>query len=113
MDTSSEIYKATAAVNKARKDAQIWDHPLKEQYMLDNFYAFSRGEFLVCLTNGNDQVSVTVPQTPFADGTTVCNIFNDSDCQQVQGGNVNVTLENGEAKIYVPQKSAEEELFLI
>lgn len=81
MDTNSDIYKATAAVNQARKDAQIWDHPLKEQYVLDNFYAFSRGEFLVCLTNGKDEVSVTIPQAPFADGTTVCNIFNpDSDC---------------------------------
>jgi alpha-amylase len=115
MDTSSEIYQATAAVNQARKDAAIWEHPLKEQYVLDNFYAFSRGEFLVALTNGKDEVSVTVPQAPFADGTTVCNIFHpDTDCQTVNGGSVNVTLENGEAKIYVPQKSAEQEdLFLI
>jgi hypothetical protein len=41
-----------AKINIARKDAQVWDHKYKEQYVLDNFFAFSRGEFLVALTNG-------------------------------------------------------------
>lgn len=81
MDTSSDIYQATAKVNQARKDAQIWNHPLEEKYVLDNFYAFSRGAFLVCLTNQYDQVDVNISQAPFDDGTTVCNIFNDQDCQ--------------------------------
>jgi alpha-amylase len=48
---------------------------MQEQYVLDNFYCFSRGEFLVAVTNSNNAVQVTVPNTPFADGTTVCNIF--------------------------------------
>ena len=42
---------------------------------MDNLYYFSRGEFLVAVTNSNNVVQVTVPNTPFADGTTVCNIF--------------------------------------
>ena len=81
MDTNSEIYKMTATINEARKAAQIWDSPLTELYVLDNFYAFARGEFVVALTNGKDEVNVSVPNAPFADGTTVCNIFNpDTDC---------------------------------
>lgn len=60
MDTSSDIYQATAKVNQARKDAQIWSHPLEEKYVLDNFYAFARGAFLVCLTNQYDRVDVDI-----------------------------------------------------
>ena len=61
--------------------------------MLNNFFAFARGEFVVALTNGKDEVSVKIPNAPFADGTTVCNIFNtDSDCQVISDGNIDVTL---------------------
>jgi len=75
MDTNSDIYKMTAAINKARKAHQIWDHPLEEKYKLDNFYAFARGDFMVALTNSGNTVDITVPNAPFADGTKVCNIF--------------------------------------
>lgn len=106
MNTQSDIYKMTAAVNQARKNAKVWEHPQQEQYVMDNFYCFSRGEFLVALTNSHDQVQYTVPNTPFADGTEVCNIFYpDSDCQTVQNKSVNIALQNGESKIYVPKSS--------
>jgi len=40
---------------------------------------------------------------PFTEGDTVCNIFYPTtDCQTVSGG-VDVYLEDGESKIYVPQ----------
>ena len=110
MNTDSDIYKMTSKINAARKKMQIWNHAVKEQYVTDNFYAFSRGEFLVATTNTNDQQQITVPNTPFADGTKVCNIFYpDSDCQTVNGGNVDVTLQNGESKIYVPADSLDEQ----
>lgn len=106
MNTNSDIYKMTAAINKARKTQKVWEHQVKEQYVTDNFYCFSRGEFLVATTNTNNQQQITVPNTPFADGTRVCNIFYpENDCQVVNGGNVDVTLMNGESKIYVPQAS--------
>lgn len=109
MNTNSDIYKMTAAINDARKKAQVWNHPVEEKYVLDNFYAFTRGEFLVATTNSNNQVQVKVPNSGFTDGTKVCNIFYpDSDCQTVSGGNVDVTLNNGESKIYVPSSSLEE-----
>jgi alpha-amylase len=81
---------------------------MDEKYVLDNFYAFSRGEFFVALTNKHDSVSVSVPNVPFKDGTTVCNIFfPDTDCQTIQGGKINIYLLNGESKVYVPKGSAE------
>ena len=80
---------------------------MQEQYVLDNLYCFSRGEFLVAVTNSNNPVQVTVTNTPFADGTTVCNVFYPTtDCQKVTNKSVNVYLSNGESKIYVPQGSA-------
>jgi alpha-amylase len=108
MNTNSDIYKMTAAINKARKAVQIWDHPFEEKYVLDNIYAFSRGPMFVAVTNGSEQVQVSSDvKSNWNDGTTVCNIFSpDSDCQTIQGGKLNLTLMNGESKIYLPKSSS-------
>ena len=106
MNTNSDIYKMTAAINKARKSTKSYDHPQQEKYVMDNFYAYSRGEMFVALTNSYNQVQYHVPNLPWSDGTTVCSIFNGSDCQQIQGGGMDVTLVNGEAKIYVPKTNS-------
>ena len=106
MNTNSDIYQMTAKINKARKSEQIWTHPLEEKYVLDNVYAFNRGDFFIALTNSNNQVQFS-PAAPWSEGTTVCNIFYpDSDCQQVSGGKINVTLANGEVKVYLPKGSS-------
>ena len=104
-NTGSDIYKMTADVNKARKAHSIWSHNLEERYVLDNVYAFSRGDFFVGLTNGG---SVNVqPNAPWANGTVVCNIFYPTqDCQTIQNGKLNLVLNNGEAKIFIPKNSA-------
>lgn len=71
--------------------------------MADNFFAFSRGDVLVATTNQNSgQVNYQVTYNPFSEGEKVCNIFYTSDCVTVQNGAVNVVLNNGEAKVYVP-----------
>lgn len=107
MNTNSDIYKMTAAINKARKAEQIWDHQFEERYVTDNFYAFQRGKFLVATTNTHNDQNISVPNTAFSNGEKVCNIFNPStDCQTVSGNTVNVYLKNGEAKIYVSSGSA-------
>lgn len=106
MNTDSDIYKMTAAINKARKTMKSYDHPFEERYVQDNFYCFQRGKFLVAVTNSHNDQSVTVPNTAFADGEQVCNIFYPTtDCQTVQNKSVNVYLKNGESKIYVPKAS--------
>ena len=58
MNTDADIYKFVAAINKARKAHQIWTQPMTERYVLDNVYAFSRGEFFVALTNSGNQVNI-------------------------------------------------------
>ena len=109
MNTDSDIYKMPAAVNNARKSTQSYNSDFQEKYVLDNFYAFSRGDMLVALTNSHNQQQIAIPNTPWSDGTTVCNIFYpDSDCQTISNKTINVTLANGENKIYVPKSSLEQ-----
>jgi alpha-amylase len=103
MNTDSDVYKQMAKINSARKTMQIWNQQHLQRYSDDTFYAFSRGEFLVAVTNSHNDQQRDVTYQPFADGTTVCNIFYPtSDCQTVNG-KVNVYLSGGESKIYVPQ----------
>jgi alpha-amylase len=54
MNTNSDIYQMTAAINKARKSTQSFNHPSDEKYVMDNFYAFARGDMFVALTNSYD-----------------------------------------------------------
>lgn len=105
MNTSSDGYKMLAAINSARKHTQSWSHPMTERYVLDNLYCYSRGDMFVALTNKNDQVNIQ-SQVPWNEGTQVCNIFNTSDCQNVQGGKINISLNNGEQKIFIPSSSS-------
>jgi len=106
MDRNSEIYKMTAAINKARKHSQIWNQKFEERYVTDNFYAFQRGKFLVATTNSHNTQTITVPNSAFSNGEKVCNIFNTSDCQTVNNNSVNVSLQNGEAKIYISKSNS-------
>ena len=106
MNTNSDIYQMTKKINAARKAHQIWSHPLEEKYVLDNVYAYNRGDFFIALTNSNNQVDIQ-PAAAWNDGTKVCNIFYpDSDCQTIAGGKLNLTLKNGEVKVYIPSTSS-------
>lgn len=81
MDTDSYMYQYVKKINAARKAAKVWEHEYVERYVMDNFFAFSRGDMLVLTTNSHDTVSVEMPYLPYADGTTVCNIFwAETDC---------------------------------
>ena len=54
MNTQSDLYQIIAKVNAQRKHSQIWDQEWVQKYSSSNFYAFSRGKFLVALTNSNN-----------------------------------------------------------
>ena len=102
-NTNSDLYKIIAKVNAQRKKSQIWNEQWVERYAAKDFYAYSRGKFLVAVTNQAGTVNYQVTYNPFTEGETVCNIFYPyTDCQAVNGG-VDVYLANGESKIYVPQ----------
>lgn len=103
MKTDSDFYQMIATINAQRVASSIWDHEQTERYVDDNFYSYSRGRFLVALTNSGSTEERKVTYHPFDEGETVCNIFYPTtDCQEVSGG-VDVYLSNGESKIYVPQ----------
>ena len=121
MNTSTDFYQIIAKINAQRKASEIWNYEQVRRYVDQSFYAYSRGEFLVALTNSGNTQERKVTYHPFSEGETVCNIFYPTtDCQQVDGG-VDVYLLNGESKIYVPQsklsstilKMAAEEVELI
>ena len=101
MDTSSDIYKMLASANQVRKDHQVWESEAIERYIDDDFYAFSRGDVLIALTRTDGNVSRDVTYLPFAEGDTVCNIFNPADCSTVNGGSINVDLSGYKVKVYV------------
>ena len=103
MNTSSDMYQMIAKIHAQRKASEIWNSDYVERYVADDFFAFSRGEFLVALTNQGGDKEIKVTYHPFTEGDTVCNIFYPTtDCQKVSGG-VDVYLKGGENKIYVPQ----------
>ena len=61
----------------------------------------------MALTNQvNGQVHQDVPNTGFAEGQILCNIFYPTDCPDIKNGKLGVYLNNGEAKIFVPKGSA-------
>lgn len=106
LKTDSDLYQYVKAIVTTRKNHQVWNSPYVERYVADNFFAFSRGDVLIATTNQNSgQVNYSVTYNPFSEGEKVCNIFYTSDCETVQGGAVNVYLNNGEAKVYVPANS--------
>ncbi len=102
MDKNSDMYKFLGDINRARKTAQIWNQPQVERYVDNEIYAYSRGKFLVLITNKvSGSVSKFISYHPFSNGDYICNIFYPtSDCMTVTGG-INITLLNGEVKIYV------------
>lgn len=102
MNTDSDFYKLIQIVNSQRKLSKIWDQRLIDCYIDDSFYVFSRGKFLVALTNSDEDQHRGISVHPFKEGTTVCNIFKPTtDCRVISHG-FTIYLLGGESKIYVP-----------
>lgn len=104
-DTSHELYKYIATVNAARAGMDK-SSPEVQRYADDSFYAFTRGDVFVALTNVGSSgagVSRSITYHPYADGTKLCSIFYSSDCITVSGGKFEVYLNSGESKIYIKQ----------
>lgn len=104
-DSSSELYKFLSTLVETRKKGEVWSQTQVQRYASDNFYAFSRGSVLICLSNtgGSTQtVSLSYLPTTYVDGTVVCNAIGDvNDCATVTGGQLTVTLTGGLPKIYM------------
>lgn len=105
MDTTHQLYQFIKTTVEARKSFKIWSQDQVERYVDDNFYAYSRGNFVVALTNSVNEIQRSVTYHPFSEGETVCNIYYSTDCVTIKNGVLAVTLLNGEPKIYVAKSS--------
>lgn len=105
MNTGYELYSFMRSNVNARKTNQNWNYSQVERYVNDNFYAFSRGNLLVAVTNQKaSSYTINVTYHPYSAGEVVCNIFYTSDCVTVDSSKgVPVTLTNGEPKAYLPK----------
>ena len=105
MDKNSEMYKFIQTINAARKKYQIWNQAQVERYADSELFSYSRGKFLVLLTNRvSGTISKFISYHPFSSGEVICNIFYPTtDCITVNSNGFNIYLLNGEAKIYVPK----------
>jgi alpha-amylase len=53
LNTQNPLYKYIATLVKVRKDNQVWNYPHIERWCDDRFYAFTRGNVLIALTNND------------------------------------------------------------
>jgi len=96
----------TAKVNQVRKEHNIGHQEHVEKYVTDNFYAYSRGDVLIAITNTHDKQHESIPNAPWSDGTEVCNAFYPTtDCQTIKNKTIDVWLADGECKIYLSKSS--------
>jgi len=68
MNTGADIYTFVKTILSARKAHSIWSQSQIERYIDDNFYAYSRGDFLVALTNTGGSVVRSVTYHPYSEG---------------------------------------------
>jgi len=102
MDTSTDLYQKTAAVNQVRKEYQIYDYDHIERYVDDDFYAFTRGDVLIALTKKTSDLSRTITYHPYSKGETLCNVLASNDCTTVsENGDIQIHLYGGEPKVMV------------
>lgn len=99
-------YSFVQTAIKHRKSTGIANYQQTEIWADDEFYAFSRGDNVIALTNvgeGAGSISRTLSGfgVPFKKGTVVCNIFYVSDCLVVENDyELDIVLVNGECKVY-------------
>lgn len=84
---------------------QVWNYPQVQRYAQNNFYAFTRGDTFVAMTNvgqGGATQSYEITYHPYSNGQQLCNLFVCNDCVTVENGAFTVTLTNGVGKVYDP-----------
>ena len=101
LDTSIDMYKALSVANKVRKEKKIWETQFVERYSDQYFYAFTRGDVLVCLTIG-DNVNIKITYHNFSVGTKLCDALNPSDCVYVNDDGIQINMGQ-DPKVYVKQ----------
>ena len=87
--------------NTIRKKYKTYDLYFQERDVTDGFYAFTRGEVLIIVTNGIKQ-QINVQHLDYQDGDILCNQLSSDDCVTVKNGEIYTNM-NGMPKIYIRQ----------
>jgi len=107
MHTDSDLYQHISKINFQRSRNEVWlpVNNFIERWVSNNLYVYSRGMFLVALTNTKSQKIHSLEYHPFKTGDVICNIFYPTDdCQTISEDNkVLIWLNDGESKIFVLQ----------
>mmetsp|Transcript_11609 Transcript_11609/g.11990 ORF Transcript_11609/g.11990 Transcript_11609/m.11990 type:complete len:468 (+) Transcript_11609:23-1426(+) len=103
-NTNSDLYQFLKVLVNTRKQYGVSSTSQIQRYAWSDFYAFSRGDVLVCLTNsaGSYTVTITVTYLPYSNGQKVCNVLDTSDCLTVTNNGLTVVMTGGLPKVYVP-----------
>ena len=99
--TDSEIYKMMKIANEIRRNYKIYDEDLVQRYVDDYFYAYTRGNVLIAVSNVMNLDRV-ISYHSFNEGDKLCNKLKDQDCIEVKEGKLNIHMD-GEPKIYVKE----------
>ncbi|CAD8189678.1 unnamed protein product [Paramecium octaurelia] len=104
LDQTSEMYKFIKTINEARKTTKAASQDQIQRYADADIYAFTRGTLFAAFSNKYDkQVVKSITYHPYAEGTTLCNIFYTTDCVKVASGAFPLYLNYGEVKIFIPK----------
>ena len=98
-NTQSEMYIAIRESIRFRKEKRIYEKKLVQRFADNNFYAFTRGDVLICVTRG-EKCSRKITYHEFKEGSKLCNIFDKKDCVVVTGRSINVNMGR-DPKVYV------------
>lgn len=102
LNPNFSIYQFIKAIIASRKQFQVWNQAQTERYVIDNLYAFTRGNLFIGLTNSYNTQSVSITYHPYPNNQRLCNIFASTDCVTVANGAFPLVLSNGETKIFAP-----------
>ena len=105
MKTSAPVYQVLKRAIRARKNYEVAGKDYQERWVSDHLFAFLRGNVLCIFTAGTIYQVQTIPNLPYSDGSTLCNIFLDSppdDCVTVNGGKAHFEMSPDLTKVYAP-----------
>ncbi len=81
LNPNNPLYTYMKTLVNVRKDNQVWNYPHVERWCDDSFYAFTRGNVLIALTNNNDVTAVReITYHPYKPGQKLCNQLYAGDC---------------------------------
>lgn len=108
MNSDSPLYSFVKTLVSVRKANEVWSFPHVERWCDDTFYAFTRGNVLITITNQDQagQQHRDITYHPYKPGQKLCNQLFAGDCITVSADNkLSVYLNNGESKVFIPATS--------